>query len=198
MQILNTLYVTTPDSYLRLENDTLRVEVERETRLRVPLHHLGSVVCLGNIGLSTPLIHRLADSGISLVLLDANGRFKARIEGSVSGTVLLRRTQHERSMDAGFALDTARAFVAGKIKNVRQVLLRGAREAKTDDDTALLARGADDLVAALRSLPQATDLDVVRGIEGEAARQYFSCWFAGICGSIFAWTAARLARRATV
>lgn len=175
MQILNTLYVTTPDSYLRLENDTLRVEVERETRLRVPLHHLGGVVCLGNVGVSTPLIHRLADSGISLALLDANGRFKARIEGAMSGNVLLRRAQHNRSMDGAFALETARACVAGKIRNVRQVLLRGAREAKTDDETAVLARGADDLGAALRALPQATDLDVVRGIEGEAARQYFSC-----------------------
>ena len=38
MQLLNTLYVTTPDTYLRLDNDTLRVEVNRETRLRVPLH----------------------------------------------------------------------------------------------------------------------------------------------------------------
>ena len=175
MQILNTLYVTTPESYLRLENDTLRIEVDRETRLRVPLHHLGSVVCFGNVGVSTPLIHRLADSGISLALLDANGRFKARIEGSMSGNVLLRRAQHERSMDDVFTLDIARACVAGKIRNGRQVLMRGAREAKADHEEALLARGSDDLAAALRSLPQAINLDVVRGIEGEAARQYFAC-----------------------
>jgi CRISPR-associated protein Cas1 len=174
MQILNTLYVTTPESYLRLENDTLRVEVDRETRLRVPLHHLGGVVCLGNIGVSTPLMHYLADSGISLVLLDANGRFKARIEGAVAGNVLLRRAQHERSMDEDFVLDTARACVAGKLRNGRQVLLRGAREAKAEDEAALLARGADDLAAALRALPQASNLDVVRGVEGEAARQYFA------------------------
>ena len=31
MQLLNTLYVTTPDSYLHLDNDTLRVEVEHDT-----------------------------------------------------------------------------------------------------------------------------------------------------------------------
>jgi hypothetical protein len=31
MQLLNTLYVTLPDSRLRLDNDTLRVEVEQET-----------------------------------------------------------------------------------------------------------------------------------------------------------------------
>jgi hypothetical protein len=81
MQLLNTLYVTTPETYLHLENDTIRIEVERTTRLRVPLHHVGTVVCFGNVLLSTPLMHRLADDGIGLVLLDGNGRFKARLEG---------------------------------------------------------------------------------------------------------------------
>lgn len=86
-QILYTLYVMTPHSYLHLENDTLRVDVEREKKLQVPLHHLGSVVCLGNVMLSPALMHRYADDGISLVLLDGNGRFKARLEGAVSGNL---------------------------------------------------------------------------------------------------------------
>ncbi|MBE7521173.1 MAG: CRISPR-associated endonuclease Cas1 [Burkholderiales bacterium] len=91
MQLLNTLYVTLPDSHLRLDNDTLRLLVGDETRLRVPLHHLGSVVCFGPVSVSVPLMHRLADEGTALVLLDTNGRFKARLEGATSGNVLLRR-----------------------------------------------------------------------------------------------------------
>ncbi len=174
MQLLNTLYVTTPESYLHLENDTVRIEVEHETRLRVPLHHVGSIVCFGNVLLSTPLMHRLAESGIGLVLLDGHGRFKARLEGPVSGNVLLRQAQFERSGNHAFALDIARCCVAGKIKNARQVLQRGARESKDPADTAALTRAADDLAAALRALPTATDLDTLRGFEGEAARQYFS------------------------
>lgn len=173
MQLLNTLYVTLPDAFLRLDNDTLRVEVERESRLQVPLHHLTSVVCLGNVGFTTPLAHRLAEAGIALVLLDANGRFKARLEGPVAGNILLRQAQHAKAADPAFALDTARACVAGKIKNARQVLLRGARESKQADEAAQLARGADDLAAALRGLPQAATLDEVRGVEGDAARRYF-------------------------
>ncbi len=172
--LLNTLYVTLPHAYLRLDNDTIHVEVERETRLRVPLHHLGAVVCLGNAMLTTPLIHRLADEGIGLVLCDDHGRFKARLEGPVSGNVLLRRAQHERTGDASFTLAAARSFIAGKIANARRVLLRGAREAKADDDAKALSRGADDLAASLRALPGAPDLDTLRGIEGEAARQYFA------------------------
>lgn len=172
--LLNTLYVTLPHAYLRLDNDTVHVEVEHETKLRVPLHHLGAVVCLGNVLLSVPLMHRLADEGIGLVLCDEHGRFKARLEGPVSGNVLLRRAQHGRIDDAEFTLAAAKSFVAGKIANARRVLLRGAREAKLDDDGKSLTRGADDLAASLRALPAASDLDQLRGVEGEAARQYFA------------------------
>jgi CRISPR-associated protein Cas1 len=173
MQLLNTLYITTPESWLRLDNDTLRVEVEKDTRLRVPLHHLQAVVCFGHVGLSSPLMHRLAEDGIALVLLDGNGRFKARLEGAVSGNVLLRLAQHAAAGSTTLTLEVARAVVAGKLKNQRQVLLRGAREAKHADDEARLTRAALDLAASLRSLPTAGSLDVLRGVEGEAARTYF-------------------------
>lgn len=175
MHLLNTLYVTLPDAYLRLDNNTLRVEVERETRLQVPLHHVGSVVCFGHVGISAPLMHRLAEEGIALVLLDGNGRFKARLEGAVSGNVLLRQAHYKISSDSAFALDTARVCVAGKLKNARQALLRGAREAKSVEDEAVLSRGANDLAASLRTLPVVADLDAVRGVEGDAARKYFAC-----------------------
>lgn len=174
MQLLNTLYVTTPESYVHLDNNTVRLEIERVTRLRVPLHHLGAVVCFGQVSVSLPLMHRLAEAGVALVLLDANGRFKARLEGAVSGNVLLRQAQHRMANDPDFALGLARNCIAGKVRNCRQVLLRGARESKTTEDAAFLARRAADLAAALRALPQAGDLDTLRGVEGEAARQYFA------------------------
>jgi CRISPR-associated protein Cas1 len=174
MQLLNTLYVTTPESYLHLDNSTLRIEVEKETRLRVPLHHLGAVVCFGYVSVSLPLMHRLADDGISLVLLDSHGRFKARLEGGMSGNVLLRQAQHRLALDPPFASGIARNCIAGKVRNCRQVLLRGSREAKDEADAAALARGAADLAATLRALPGAADADTLRGLEGEAARQYFA------------------------
>ncbi len=119
-------------------------------------------------------MHLLAERGIALVLLDDNGRFKARLEGAISGNVLLRQAQFQRVADANFTLDIARACVAGKIKNTRQVLQRGAREAKSDGEAKTLTRLADDLAASLRALPDVTNLDSLRGVEGEAARQYFS------------------------
>ena len=173
MQLLNTLYVTNQDSYLHLDNDTLRVEIEHETRLRVPLHHLSAVVCFGHVMVSPILMHRLADEGKSLVLLDGHGRFKARLEGPMSGNVLLRQSQHGRGADGAFCVAASRAFIAGKIKNCRQVLLRGARENGRADDGAALTATADELARALARLEHAPDLDAVRGIEGDAAKRYF-------------------------
>lgn len=133
MNLLNTLYVTLPGSRLRLDNDTVRVMVDDETKLRVPLHHLQAVVCFGPIGLSAPLMHHLAESGIALVLLDDAGRFKARLEGPTSGNVLLRMAHHRVLDDAMFTLAMARSIVGGKLRNQRAVVLRGAREAKAPE-----------------------------------------------------------------
>jgi len=171
--IQNTLYVMTPNAYAHLENTTVRIDVDREKRLQVPLHHLGGLVCFGNILVSPALMHRLADEGKSLVLLDTNGRFKARLEGPVSGNILLRQAQHKTAGDAVRTLEIARALVAGKLKNSRSVVLRGAREAADSQEAKELSRAADNLAASLRSAKDATDLDVLRGIEGEAARGYF-------------------------
>jgi CRISPR-associated protein Cas1 len=174
VQLLNTLYVTTPDAWLHLDNDTLRIEIERETRLRVPLHHLSAVVCFGHVMLSPILMHRLADEGKGLVLLDAHGRFKARLEGPVSGNVLLRQAQHRRLASADFCVAAAKSCIAGKLKNCRQVLLRGARETGRETDNAELAATADEFARALARLEHAVDLDAVRGIEGDAAKRYFA------------------------
>lgn len=173
-QIENTLYVMTPNAYLHLENDTLRVDVEHIKKLQVPLHHLGSVVCLGNIILSPALMHRCAGDGIAMVLLDEHGRFKARLEGPVSGNILLRQAQHRQAVDVQFALSIARSAIAGKLRNSRQVLLRGAREAVKEQERIALGVAAGSLANSLRSLPFAVDLDAVRGIEGEAAKNYFA------------------------
>jgi CRISPR-associated protein Cas1 len=170
----NTLYVMTPQAYVHLDNTTLRVDVEHEKRLQVPLHHVGTLVCFGNVLVSPALVHRLADEGKSLVLLDGFGRFKARMEGPVSGNILLRQAQHRGASDAAITLELARSCVAGKIRNSRTLLQRGARETKDQEDAGPLTTATQHLAASLRSTAGASTVDELRGIEGDAARIYFS------------------------
>ena len=172
--VLNTLYVMTSGSYLHLDNDTVRIQVERETRLRVLLHHLGAIVVFGDILLSPALIGRCAGQGITITLQDRNGRFMARVEGPVSGNVLLRRAQHEQAMSSEKSLELARSFVAGKLRNSRILLQRGARETSDGDDKAALEAAVRKFDASLRAAAAASDADALRGVEGEAARTYFA------------------------
>lgn len=172
-QLLNTLYVQTDRAYLHLDHDTLRVEVERETRLQAPLLQLSAIVCFGDILLSPALLHRCADDGRAVVWLDRNGRFKARLEGPSSGNVLLRRAQHLALSDPWRRQDIARNLVAGKIRNARHVLLRGARDTSDGDEALFLRDAAERLRVIVERLPDRDDLDLMRGDEGEAARSYF-------------------------
>lgn len=173
-ELLNTLYVTTERSYLHLDHDTLRMEVEGQTTFRMPLLHLGSIVCFGNILLSPGLMHRCAEDGRAIVLLDGSGRFKARIEGGVNGNVLLRQAQYAAVRDEAMALGIARNCVAGKVRNARQVVLRAAREATESEGQVALTTVAEGLAHSLAQLEHQTSADEVRGCEGEAARSYFS------------------------
>jgi len=172
--ILNTLYVMTPQVYAHLENATARIDVEREKRLQAPLHHLSGLVTFSNVMVSPALMHRLADEGKSLVLLGEHGRFKVRMEGPVSGNILLRQSQHKVANEPAATLELARACVAGKLKNSRVNLHRGARDAADSEEGVQLTRSADNLAASLRAVVVATTLDELRGVEGEAARGYFS------------------------
>ncbi|HVB21700.1 MAG TPA: type I-C CRISPR-associated endonuclease Cas1c [Ktedonobacteraceae bacterium] len=171
--ILNTLYVTTERAYLHLEHDTIRMEVKSETPLRMPLLHLGSIVCFGDILISPALIHRCAEDGRTIVLLDRNGHFKARIEGPTSGNVLLRQAQHIANSDQERSLSIARNIAAGKVQNCRQVLLRAGRESDNSKEQKLLEAAITTHANALRRLEQHTFIDAVRGSEGDAARSYF-------------------------
>lgn len=172
-ELLNVLYVRTQGAVLHLDSDTVRVAVERETKLRVPLLRLGGIAVYGRVTLTSDLIARCATDGRTVVWLDRNGRFKARVQGRTRGNVLLRRAQHLALSAPERPREIARRFVAAKIQNCRQALLRAAREAGTGEDGVALRAAAERLYLALDRLREATTLDEIRGSEGEAARTYF-------------------------
>jgi CRISPR-associated protein Cas1 len=172
-QILVTLYVMTQGAYVSLDHETVKVEVKGELQMQVPLHHLGAIVTMGNVMMSPFIMARCAEDGRAVVILDRNGKFKCRVVGRTSGNVLLRQTQSEAGRDRERCAAIARNMVAGKVKNARQILLRGARETDVNDEAAALRGAADTLADALFHLKNATDIDHVRGLEGEAANAYF-------------------------
>jgi CRISPR-associated protein Cas1 len=141
------------------------------------------------------LIQRCAEDGRSLVWLDRNGRFKARVEGPVRGNVLLRRAQHLALSDAKRTLALARQIVAAKLQNSRNVLLRGAREAAGEPARAALATAAAHIAEILGKLNESRTLDELRGAEGDAARTYFGVFGYHLRGDQEAFAMDRRTRR---
>ncbi|MBI4027594.1 MAG: type I-C CRISPR-associated endonuclease Cas1 [Verrucomicrobia bacterium] len=176
---LNTLFVTTPGAYVFRDHENLVVKVGDEEKLRVPMHHLGSVVCFGVLTVSTATLGACAENGIGLSFLSENGRFTARIEGEPNGSAQIRRAQFAAAADPARTLALARTFVLGKLHNTRQLLLRAARETDDGADQETLRQAAGTHDTALRYLERSTDLDSLRGREGDAARAYFG-GFAGM------------------
>jgi CRISPR-associated protein Cas1 len=172
-QLLNTLYVSTEGAYLRLEGETLVVMVDQTKKGQVPLHHLGAIVCLGRVSMSPALMARNMEDGRSIVWLNEHGRFQARVEGPVNGNILLRQAQFRAADKVDIALEISKAFIAGKLRNSRNVLLRSARDSKDEEAKAQLVRAAKSLGINLRNLAHAESAASVLGLEGDAARVYF-------------------------
>jgi len=175
-KLLNTLYVTTQGAWVARDGQTVVVRVEHEDRLRLPIHTLASLVCFGNVVVTPPAMSLCAESGVAISFLTEHGHFLARVQGPVSGNVLLRREQYRRADVPAASAAIARAVVIGKVANSRAVLLRAARERGDSPESTQMLAAAARLGQALRDLPDADSVDRVRGLEGDAARAYFGAF----------------------
>lgn len=173
-KLLNVLYVTTPEAYLSRDGENVVVRVDQEERFRVPIHILESIVCFGYLGASPGLMSLCAEKGVGLSFLTAHGRFQARLVGPVSGNVLLRRQQYRMADDPLISAKVASWFVTGKIANSRAVLRRAIRDHGSCINTANLTEASEVLDRCLHRVRHSEILNVVRGIEGEAAQIYFA------------------------
>lgn len=172
-KMLNTLYVTTQGSYLFKDGETVSIKIENEVRLRLPIHTLSSIVCFGQVTCSPFLLHHCAEKDVSVSFLSTQGRFLARVQGPVSGNVLLRREQYRQSDDADDAAEIARSFLIGKITNSMSVLNRLLRDHRDKTNSTAIEIALAALRTHLKSLSTTNPLDHLRGIEGSAAHTYF-------------------------
>jgi CRISPR-associated protein Cas1 len=173
---LNTLYVVTHGAAVRRDHLTLQIMVERETKLTVPIHHLESVAVFGGVHVTPAALQLCAEQGVAVAFLTETGRLLARVDAPGSGNVLLRREQFRWADSAERRAGIARAIVAGKVQNSRNLLLRAARETDSVPDQQVLQAAAGRLADVLRDLAAAGDVDRVRGHEGDAARVYFEAF----------------------
>ena len=173
-KLLNTLHVMTQGAYLHRDGETVAVKVDDELKLRVPVHTLEGLVCWGRVSCSPPVLGLCCERGVGISFLTEQGRFIARVNGPVSGNVLLRRQQYRMADDETSALPIVRTIVAAKIANSRVVLLRAAREIVDEVREKELRDAANRLSWAGLEASRAASIDEARGHEGMAGQAYFS------------------------
>ena len=175
-QLKNTLYITTEDSYLFWENECIAVKVGGVEKVRIPAISIESIVCFGNTSVSAPLIRFCGERGIGLTFLSENGRFYGRINGPVSGNVLLRQRQFLSCSDPLFSARMASHFLCGKLLNEKNMLMRAARETADGEREKRLKDKALEIAGLSKDLKEPLSTAAMRGIEGAAAAAYFSCF----------------------
>ena len=171
--LLNTLYVTTEDAWLSLDGENVVIQGEERELGRFPLHGLEGIVCFSYRGASPALMGACAERGIELCFFRPSGRFLARVSGGVRGNVLLRKTQYRASEDAAASLDIGKSMLIGKLYNARWVLERATRDHALSVDSERLKAASAMLKTAISRIEGAESADSLRGIEGDAAAEYF-------------------------
>lgn len=173
-RFLNTLYITTQKTYLHKKGDAVEVLVDDKVKASIPMINLDSIVCFGNIYVSPFLLGAAPEHNITISFLSETGRFLARVQGPVAGNVLLRKAQYRVSDDKEKSASAAKYFITGKIANQKTVLQRAVRDHKENIDVTRIRTAIDSLNWNLEKIDKETDLDKLRGIEGDSAETYFS------------------------
>jgi CRISP-associated protein Cas1 len=173
----NVIYIQTQNAWVHKDNDNLVMKVDNELKARLPIHKLQGLVCFGQVTISPYLMAHCAEHGVTITYLNMFGKFLARVEGPVSGNVLLRRTQHLTGNDVAKSVAIARLMLTGKLYNQRYVIRRYLRDYqdKTDpqQNLAELETAEKRLARCLDQLNDCQTIDTLMGREGEAAQVYF-------------------------
>ncbi|MCF0179376.1 MAG: type I-C CRISPR-associated endonuclease Cas1 [Bacteroidales bacterium] len=170
-KLLNILYITRPNGYLKKDNLNLVVEVDGEEIFRIPIHNIEGVVTFGYLGASPGAMKLCVDNNVSLAFHTPTGKFIARAQGPTHGNVLLRRRQYLLADDKEFAVKLSRIMIAAKIQNYRNIVRRAIRDNGSNEDLENTAKRLD------RYKNEALKVDNTQtliGVEGSAASEYFS------------------------
>lgn len=170
-KLLNTLYVTTPESYLAKDGENIVVSIKQQEVFRISALNVESIVTFGYMGASPGLMRLCAEKGIGLTFLSSSGRYIGRIQGPIRGNVLLRKEQYRIADSESESVNIVKVCVAGKVQNYRNILRRYIRDYGENKE---VKKAADYLERAKHSILSAYSIEMIRGLEGDAASCYFS------------------------
>jgi len=163
------LYVDEPGAYIRKKGQEIHITLKEETIGRFPTDSFEQIILVGNVNASSSAMRFFMREGIDLVFMSAHGRFQGRLQAQNPRNTMLRIAQFHRWRDETFAIDICRAFVLGKVRNMRILLQRQFRKL----GLAVLKEADDAMAFALKLAPRSESKSLLLGIEGTATAAYF-------------------------
>ncbi len=161
-----SIYITEWGCSLRKKDERIIISKDKETLQEVPINKITSVSIYGDCYITTAVVRELVSRDITICYFSFGGWFYGYSSGIVHKNIGLRRKQFETSYDEQICLDIARSFVIGKIKNSRTLIRRNDKEASKDI--------LNNLSDYIKKAENVSGIDKLLGIEGQAARTYFS------------------------
>ncbi len=160
---MGTLYVLEKDVYISKDGGVLKVSrrAGREKLLERPLAHVSDVVIFGNAVITPAAIYACIEQGTNIHYLSTTGTYKAQIAPIENKNVLIRIKQYQAYLDPIKKHQLAKRIVQGKIYNAMVFAKRGGADIKT-------------MKALLPPIERAENTESLRGLEGNAAKRYFS------------------------
>ena len=187
---MTTLYVTEPYSIVKKDGETLLVQIPGVgdtpgRKVRVPLGKVSQVVIQGDSTLTTPALNALMEQKVDVCYLSFHGRFRGRLLPADGKHGLLRLAQHRAHHDPVAVALLAAAFVEGKLRNMRTLLMRANRKHQNEAVAAAVAEmktaidhvsTAADAVEMAENPQQPQKLSTygrILGLEGAGSAAYF-------------------------
>ncbi len=163
------LYLTEQNSILRKTGDRLIVEKDDQVLLDVQCHKIDAVLIFGNVQFTTQAVHELFEHGIEMAIHTRSGRLIGQLTSPTTKNIALRIKQFAKYDDTAFRTRLAREIVTGKINNCLQLM----RDFSYNHPEIDLAAETATLKAKRAAIAEATGLDQLLGMEGDAAKIYF-------------------------
>jgi CRISPR-associated protein Cas1 len=163
------VYVQLPGGRVGKHHATIRIkDRDRRVQQTVRLMEVSHLSLFGNVQISTQAIRELCKRSVPITYFSSGAWFYGITTGHTHKNVLLRARQFQTAADSASSLRIARTLIASKIMNCRTLLMRN-HENPPHRTIVELRELAD-------AATEATTAESLLGLEGTAARRYFSCF----------------------
>ena len=166
---MSVIYVTESGTMVGREGGQFYISKGQERLCEVPEETLEGLVLFGGVQVSAAAVTALLRQEVPVAWMSAKGRFQGRLDSMGQGHVLRQRSQFRLTEKSESRLHLARKFIAAKIHNQR-VLLR-----KHPSPGPIVGGGVLHLAALEQKVEETASIEELMGLEGAAARRYFSC-----------------------